>query len=216
MDGFSQQGSAEWFAERLGIPTGSKVGLLIGKGRSAAFTNTAITYQTQLVCERLTGVVAESIDNKYTQHGHDNEPLARQLFEFHNDDGFVVEECGFIRHPDIDNFGSSPDGLIDGGCIEIKCPYTVANHILTIESGQVLNADYRWQIQSHMAVTGTDFCKYISFHPDVPSELQLCVIHVDRDDEMQETLADRVPRFNEQIEERVEEIKAKVGELQSA
>tara|TARA_R100001129_G_scaffold114327_1_gene78997 strand:- start:902 stop:1552 length:651 start_codon:yes stop_codon:yes gene_type:complete len=216
MGDFAEQGSAEWFAERLGIPTGSKSGLLIGKGRSAEFTNTAITYQTQLVCERLTGLMAESIDNKYTQHGHANEPLARQLFDFHNDDGFVVEECGFIRHPEIDNFGSSPDGLIDGGCIEIKCPYTVANHILTIESGQVLNADYGWQIQSHMAVTGTDFCKYISFHPDVPTELQLCVIHVTRDDEMQDKLADRIPRFNEQIDERVQEIRSKVGELVDA
>lgn len=46
------QHSIEWFRKRLGIFTGSQIGLLMKKGRSDYFSDTAKTYIYQVAAER--------------------------------------------------------------------------------------------------------------------------------------------------------------------
>ncbi len=60
----AQQGTPEWFAERIGYCTASKFSSVIarGEGRSRK------TYLTQLVCERLNNKATEGFSSKHTDH----------------------------------------------------------------------------------------------------------------------------------------------------
>ena len=117
-----EQGTPEWFAARLGKATGSRIADIIAKTKTGYSTSRA-NYAAQLVCERLTGKVAESFTNAAMQWGTETEPLARAAYEVKT--GEMVDQVGFVDHPSIENSGASPDGLVGlFGMLEIKCPNT--------------------------------------------------------------------------------------------
>jgi hypothetical protein len=72
---------------------------------------------------------------------------------------------GFIT-PDEDTefaewIGISPDGIIDDGMIEIKCPL-MRTHMGYIMWNK-LPTEYRYQVQGQLFVTGFKFCDFISY-----------------------------------------------------
>ena len=174
------QGSPEWFAQRLGKVTASRLVDVLAKvkvGEAAARAN----YRAELVAERLTGKVAEGFSNAAMKWGTDCEPLARAAYEA--EFGLLVGEVGMIQHPAIPNTGASPDGLVStDGLIEIKCPETKA-HIDTLLSKSA-PAKYVPQMQWQMACTGRAWVDFVSFDPRTPSDLQLFVCRVLRDDDL--------------------------------
>lgn len=172
-----EQGSDEWFNIRLGKVTASRVADVLAtvkSGESTARRN----YRIQLVCERLTGLKEETYTNHHMERGVRLEPIARALYEAKND--VFVNEIGFVQHPTIEMAGASPDGMLNDGQIEIKCP-TAANHIETVLSGS-WPAKYYPQMQWQMACTGLGWCDFISYCPDVGDDLALYVCRVPRDD----------------------------------
>ncbi|OTJ91509.1 lambda exonuclease family protein, partial [Pseudomonas aeruginosa] len=104
-----EQRSDEWFAQRLGRVTASKVKDVMAKGRSGAPSATRQNYMMQLLCERLTGKREEGFTSAAMQRGTDLEPIARSAYEFNA--GVRTIETGLIIHPRIHGFGASPDGL---------------------------------------------------------------------------------------------------------
>lgn len=56
------QGSVEWFQQRLGKVTASRVADVVAKTKSGPSASRA-NYMAQLIAERLTGVVQESFTN---------------------------------------------------------------------------------------------------------------------------------------------------------
>lgn len=174
------QGSPEWFAQRLGKVTASRLVDVLAKvkvGEAAARAN----YRAELVAERLTGKVAEGFSNAAMKWGTECEPLARAAYEA--EFGLLVEEVGMVQHPTISNTGASPDGLVStDGLIEIKCPETKA-HIDTLLS-KAAPAKYVPQMQWQMACTGRAWVDFVSFDPRMPSDLQLFVCRVLRDDDL--------------------------------
>jgi putative phage-type endonuclease len=174
-----EQGSPEWFAQRCGKATASKIADIIAttkSGPSASRKN----YLAQLVAERLTGTVAESYTNGAMQWGTDKEPEARAAYAFLHADGIAVTEAEFTVHPIITDSGASPDGLVGpDGLLEIKCPNT-ATHIDTILSGKI-DAKYITQMQWQMACTGRDWCDFVSYDPRMPEHLAIWVKRVHRD-----------------------------------
>jgi len=186
-----EQGSPEWFAQRLGKVTASRVADVIAKTKTG-YSTSRENYMAQLVCERMTGVVAESFSNAAMQHGTDTEPLARAAYEAYAD--VLVDEVPMIQHPEIEAAGASPDGLVgDEGLLEIKCPNT-ATHIDTILS-QTVPSKYNIQMQWQMACTGRKWCDFVSFDPRLPQELQLFVKRVPRDDAYIQMLEEEVIKF---------------------
>ena len=120
------QQTPEWFAQRAGKVTASRVADVMAKVKSGEAAGRA-NYRAQLVAERLTGTAAESYSNAAMQWGTDTEPYARMAYEAAT--GNLVLETGFVLHPEIGFSGASPDGLIgNDGLVEIKCPNT-ATHI---------------------------------------------------------------------------------------
>ena len=205
-----EQGSPEWFAQRLGKVTASRVADVIARTKTG-YSASRDNYMAQLVCERLTGTVAESFSNAAMQHGTDTEPLARAAYEAHAD--VLVDEVAMITHPTIEAAGASPDGLVgDSGLVEIKCPNT-ATHIDTLLS-QTVPGKYNTQMQWQMACTDREWCDFVSFDPRLPKELQLFVKRVVRNDELIADLEMEVILFLTELENKIKklnELKEKNG-----
>lgn len=166
-----QQGSPEWFAARCGKVTASRISDIIAKtktGPSASRKN----YMAQLVAERLTGIVEEGFTNAAMLHGTETEPLARAEYEIIT--GEMVDQVGFIDHPEIELSGASPDGLVSSdGMIEIKCPNT-ATHIEYFVS-DVVPAKYKPQMTWQLACAKRQWVDFVSYDPRMPKRMQLFV-----------------------------------------
>lgn len=186
-----EQGSADWFAIRLGKVTASRVADVVAKTKTD-YSASRANYMAQLVAERLTGSVAESYSNAAMQWGTDMELEARTAYEFlHN---ASVVEVGFVDHPTIGMSGASPDGLVgDEGLVEIKCPNT-ATHIETLMSGAV-PGKYLTQMQWQMACTGRRWVDFCSYDPRMPENMRLFVRRIEWNGERIADLEGEVSAF---------------------
>jgi putative phage-type endonuclease len=191
------QRSPEWFAQRVGKFTGSQYSCLM----AGPDTDTYKNYIREKAWERLTGKAVQGFTNDAMQHGIDTEPQARAYYEFVTDT--VVEEVGFLVHPDYPYLGVSPDGLVGSdGLLEIKCPQP-KTHIEYLASKK-LPAKYKAQVQGQLMVARRDWCDFVSFHPD--SEYQ-SIVRVYADDKYITQLIDRAKIADEAVEELITKIK---------
>jgi putative phage-type endonuclease len=195
-----EQRTDEWFAQRLGKVTASRVGDVIAKtktGPSASRDN----YATQLVLERLTNAKGEFFTNAAMQWGTETEPMARQAYELKR--GVFVDEVGFIDHPTIDMSGASPDGLVDKtGLVEIKCPES-KTHMEYLMSGKP-PAKYIPQMMWQMSCTGREWCDFVSFDPRFPTNLQILVVKVEYDPTYVKMLELEITQFLDEVSKKVE------------
>lgn len=198
------QGSAEWFAARLGKVTASRVADIIAKTKSGESTSRE-NYCVELALERLTGKRSGSFSNAAMVWGAETEPLARAEYEAMT--GAIVDEVGMVPHPSIAMTGASPDGLIDDdGLIEIKCPQS-ATHAKTLLS-QKPDGKYITQMMWQMVCTGRKYCDFVSFDPRFPEYLQLCVIRVDRNDKRCADLESEVIVFLAEVDNMVAKLRS--------
>lgn len=194
-----EQRSEEWFAARLGKVTASRVADLMATTKTG-YSASRANYMAELICERLTGQQAERFSNAAMAWGTETEPQARAAYEFITDAS--VQEVGLIDHPSIAMFGASPDGLIGAdGLIEIKCPNT-ATHIETL-LGEVVPGKYVIQMQVQMACTGRAWCDFVSFDPRLPSDLQLWIKRVQRDDVAIQSIEAETVKFLGELDAKV-------------
>ena len=204
-----EQGTPEWFAARLGNVTASRVADVIAKTKSG-YSASRENYMAQLICERMTGTVAESYTNAAMQWGTETEPLARAAYESLAD--VLVDEVGYIAHPTIERAGASPDGLIGVfGLLEIKCPNT-ATHIDTLISEQV-PTKYITQMQWQMSCTGRTWADFVSFDPRLPSGLQIFVKRVEFDAEYVAMLKEEVIKFLTELDAKISKLNERLNHV---
>ena len=204
-----EQGTPEWFAARLGNVTASRVADVIAKTKSG-YSASRENYMAQLICERMTGTVAESYTNAAMQWGTETEPLARAAYESLAD--VLVDEVGYIAHPTIERAGASPDGLIGlFGLLEIKCPNT-ATHIDTLISEQV-PTKYITQMQWQMSCTGRTWADFVSFDPRLPSGLQMFVKRVEFDAEYVAMLKEEVIKFLAELDAKISKLNERLNHV---
>ena len=196
------QGSAEWLAARAGMITASRIADLMAKtktGESASRSN----YRAQLVAERLTGKPQDSFSNAAMQWGTEQEPMARSAYEILR--GEMIEQVGFVPHPEIEKSGASPDGLIGSdGLIEIKCPNT-ATHIEYAVSGKP-PTKYLLQMLWQMECTGRKWCDFVSYDPRMPPDMQLFIVRINRDDERINEIKTEVIKLNSEIADQINKL----------
>lgn len=171
-----EQNTDAWYALRLGKVTASHFGTIMAN-EGKAFGEPARRYALQLALERATGKRAEfSFSNEHMERGHEQEPVARMLYEAEN---FVdVTNGGFF---DCGEYGDSPDGLVcDDGVNEIKS-VIASTHYATLQRGG-FDPAYRWQLVGHLDCTGRDWCDFISYCSDFPEDQQLAVFRLHRAD----------------------------------
>jgi len=207
------QGSPEWHELRRGKVTASRVADIVARtktGPSALRSN----YMAELIAERLSGTPAESFVSAAMQWGTDMEPQARAAYEFRTD--AQVTQVGFVLHPNIDQAGASPDGLVnEDGLIEIKCPNT-ATHLETL-LGQAVPAKYETQMQFQMACTGRQWCDFVSYDPRMPESMRLFIKRVKRDDKRIKELEIEIAGFLLEVAVKLSELNSLYGlEMEAA
>lgn len=196
-----EQRSPEWYAARLGKVTASRVADIIAKTKTGYSTSRA-NYMAELVAERLTGKVGDSYSNAAMQWGTEQEPNARAAYESMK--GVLVQEVGFVSHPTIPNAGASPDGIVDGNLIEIKCPLT-ATHLEFLTTDKVPEK-YVTQMQWQMACTNAKWCDFVSYDPRLPDRMALQVQRLYRDDNLIRTLESEVRTFLTELDAKVSQL----------
>ncbi len=193
-----EQGTPEWFAQRCGKVTASRVADVIAKTKSG-YAASRKNYMAQLVAERLTKTVADSFTNDAMRWGIETEPQARAAYTLFYACHLPVVEAEFVIHPSLAFAGASPDGYVgDAGLVEIKCPNT-ATHIDTL-LGKKVPAKYITQMRWQMACTGRQWCDFVSFDPRMPEHLQIYVERVFRNADEIERLESEVSKFNDELE----------------
>ena len=206
-----EQRTEEWFQQRLGKVTASRISDVIAKTKTGVSTSRQ-NYLVQLVSERITGKKGDSFVNQAMLDGIERESDARELYM--RTRGVSVTEVGFFDHPVIKNSGASPDGAVNAeeegkyaGLIEIKCPIETT-HTNTLMSKSV-PSKYKPQIQWQMASVSPNvkWVDFISFIPNFPDTMQLFVARVERDNDYIAELEAEVIKFLDEVEQTILKLK---------
>lgn len=156
------QGTGDWLAERVGCATASRMNDVRDFRKDGKPGAARIRYMKELLAERMTGNAMPHVVTQAMRDGLEREPEARALYEAHT--GNIVRLVGFIRHPEIENAGASPDGLVDDdGLIECKAP-TELTHVSWMLAG-VVPEEHVNQILFQLACTGRQWCDFVSYCP---------------------------------------------------
>lgn len=195
-----QQGTNEWKKDRCGYISASRVHEMMAKGEGKSRQK----YLCDLATERLTGEPRpDGFKSKRMDQGTELEPEARLLYEICYEE---VNQCAFIKHPTIEWYGASPDGIIGkNGGLEIK------NRDLTIHYDLLLNRKpprtAYLQMQAQMSCCGLDWVHYASYNNTVPNNLRLVVVQVDRNQAEINVIEKYVKQFNLEINQLVNKLK---------
>jgi len=174
-------------------PSGFKKMMTSGRKKDEVFGATAISYAEEIV-QAMLGVYND-FTSAEMQWGIDNEPHAIKRYEMEK--FTTVDQKQRIIHPKYDYISGEPDGLVDGGIIEVKCPNS-ANHFKNIIEGAQIEL-YKWQIQGYLWLTDRNWCDFVSYDPRYPVELQISINRVVRDEDMIQQLEERSQIFWHEI-----------------
>lgn len=187
-----EQGTPEWKACRIGIPTASEFETVLRKsGRGPGGTSKERrTYMLKLIGEALTGEPMESFSNAHMERGKAMEDEARKYYELAVD--VTTQRIGFMRRG---RAGASPDSLVgDDGLLEIK---TKLPHLQleVLDAGQV-PAEHLPQIQGQLWISGRAWVDFVSYWPGIRPFIK----RVHRDDAYIAELAAAVEAFNKDLD----------------
>jgi hypothetical protein len=203
-----EQGSADWFKLRLGIPTASCFDLIVTP-KKCDLSKSAYKYALKLCAERLLNMPTDTVEGvEWMERGREMEPLAVRQYEFQLDAQTVP--VGFITTDD-GSMGCSPDRLVlDDRKIglEIKCPSPHV-HLSYLLNGMA--DEYKPQVQGQILIAEFDRADFYSFHPRMPPAL----IHTTRDEEYLAKLSAALRAFKDQLHE-ITERALKLGVYQAA
>jgi hypothetical protein len=172
-----EQGGAEWFAARVGIPSASVFDKLVTSKGALSTSRQKLLYK--LAGERVLGEKEEGYTNGAMQRGIELEPEARSLFELIT--GFATKEVGLCYYDKRKDRSCSPDGLVETGMtlmegLEIKCP-ELATHVEYL-LGNKLPTKYFQQVQGSMYITGLEKWYFMSYYPS----MKPLIVEVERDE----------------------------------
>jgi hypothetical protein len=192
-----EQGSAEWFAARAGIPTASEFHTVMAIGPKGGKSVTRQAYLAKLAGEIITGEPMATYTNSDMERGKQMEDEARDLYSFMNN--VEPTRVGFIRS---DVAGCSPDSLIGAnGGLEIKsaAPHIQIDRIL---KGQ-LPTEHKAQVHGNLWLTDREWWDFMSYCPKLPP----FIIRVKRDEEYISSIAHHVSLFNGELRQTVDYIR---------
>jgi len=136
-------------------------------------------------------------DSAATRHGRKYESVA--LDRFAKLYGAAVSQCGLFIHKERPYLAASPDGLLNQDTvIEVKCPYTNRDKVITSVTVPWIRPDntlkkrhkHYYQVQTQMACTGLKKCKLIVF-----TSADMKIIDVAFDEECVSELYAKVDEF---------------------
>lgn len=151
-----EQNTEEWFKLREGLYTASEAARILKEG---LFTKTENTFK----------------GNKYTQRGHDLEPIALELYhKIKNSQGI---DHGFVTNSRYPKSGASPDDLTVDKYIEVKC-FGERRHR---ECSESVFFEVLAQVQYGLMITEYEKADLVLFNPDVEAKNALVIIEIKAD-----------------------------------
>lgn len=184
-----EQGSEEWLAARLGIPTATGIKNIVTQ--SGQKSSGWVSYLAELIAESIEGG-SDGFKSSDMQRGNELEPRARMAYEFETGND-VVQVGGVYLNADKDLM-VSPDGLIPSlkKGVEIKCP-KMKTHIKYLLEGGV-PVEYVIQVQAALWVTGYETWDFISYCPEYQKQ-PLYVYTAERDPVLMQAFDEHIPNF---------------------
>lgn len=184
-----EQGSAQWIAARLGLPTASQFSRILTP-RTLKPSASAERYLWELLAERIIGQPANDASTKFMERGKAMEAQAVAFYELQR--GVDTRRVGFVTRDD-GLVGCSPDRFVgDDGLLEIKCA-SAAVHVGALLGG--VTDEYRAQVQGQLWITGRQWCDLLYFNPEMPPVLT----RMERDPEFIAALSQAVGSFAERL-----------------
>lgn len=182
-----EQNTEEWFDLRRGKITSSNFSKIMANN-GKAFGKPALDYAMRVAIESKTNVNIETFQNEWMEKGLEQEQDAREAYQMTM---FTdVLPGGFCESG---RFGSSTDGLVDKGLIEIKCVKYNTHFERLIKGG--FDSAYQWQIRGQMWIYDRPWCDFVSYCPDFPHNKQLYIFRVERDKAIEASMIDRLTEF---------------------
>ena len=155
---------AAWLSARAGKLTASRMADALDFRKDGKPGAARIKLMHEILAERLTTDSVRHYVTDAMQWGMEKEAEAKAAYEAET--GEFVSQAGFYDHPRIDNFGGTPDGLLDGGgLIETKCPTTTT--FVAWKMACVIPEEHKPQMLAQLAVTGRRWCEFVAFDPRI-------------------------------------------------
>lgn len=185
-----EQGSAEWFEARRGIPTASMFATVMASGKGGGESKTRRKYMLELAGEILTEEPApEKYSNTSMERGKEMEDVARKQYAFQTD--YDLERVGFIKDG---KKGCSPDSLYGkNGMLEIKT--TLPHLLIDIHLRGEFPPEHKAQCQGNLWVARREWIDIAIYWPKMP----LYVQRIQRDEIYIAALASAVDEFNHEL-----------------
>lgn len=163
---------AAWLSARTGKLTASRMADAMDVLKNGKPSAARTKLMHEILAERLTGDAVPHYVNDFMRHGIETEPFAKEAFEVAT--GSLLIPCGFFDHPEIGDFGATPDALLDrDALVEFKCPQTTT-HVAWKLAG-VVPEQHKPQMLAQLACTGRTRAVFVSFDPRVPARTQLFI-----------------------------------------
>lgn len=225
-----EQGSAEWFDARKGIPTASEFSTVLSEGKDGLLPTPIMDSMVKSGCSaeqlaaavkaaRARGASPSQVRLKYLR------TLAGEIIRgTPEEEGFssVAMERGKVMEAEARDLyafvrgvepvqvgfirnaraGASPDSLVgDDGGLEIK---TALAHIqIDRMQKNALPPEHKAQVHGNLWITGRQWWDFVSYSPGFPP----LIIRVDRDEAYIARLAKAVEAFNEELDNIVQSIR---------
>ncbi len=157
---------AAWLSARCGKLTASRMADAMFMLKSGEPAKARTDYLYELLAERMTGNTMSHYVTDAMQWGIDKEDEAADRFVALT--GRDLRLSRFYEHPQISNFGATPDREIDDFGIEIKCP-TTAKYIKWKLDG-IVPVEHRAQMLAQMACTGWKKMGFVAYDPRIKEE----------------------------------------------
>lgn len=204
-----EQGSDEWFALRLGIPTASCFSMVVRDSDA----KTRARYMRLLAGEILTGkpsegarIAGQKIATAAMERGKEMEGRALQRYSQSRFE--ELERVGFVRRrlPSGRYAGCSPDALFDKRrrAVEVK---TMQPDLMIerLENGAAMPAEHRWQVYGTMFVADLEDVDLVVYYDGMPVMPRFTVR---RDEKVVREISDAIEVFDHELDKLVKRIRA--------
>lgn len=166
------QGTGEWLKARCGKLTASRMADAMATLKNGKPAAARINLLKELIAERMTGESVDHYTSPEMRWGIEQEPNAKA--EYEEVTGHILVPATFYDHPEIENFGATPDSLQGKDTVvEFKCPKT-STHVSWIMAG-VVPEEHRPQILAQLACTRRKHAVFASYDPRISGPKRLFV-----------------------------------------
>jgi len=199
-DGFAQR-SDDWFRAKAGVPGASSFSKIItASGKPSVSAN---DYIFQLAGEKILGRIEDGYVSFAMQQGIDREAEARRFYELVN--GVEIRQVALVYKSEARSVACSPDGLMHGKGLEIKCPL-LKTHVKYLLYNDAFKTEYFIQVQGSLWVCGFDTWDLMSYSPGLPP----LILTMERDENFISKLEFEMVKFLKELDRVYKELMEKI------